>query len=81
MRTTLNIPDPALELLKKRAAEEGITLGAAVARAIDFTYRKRRSSRSSARRPMPLSSARGGPLPGIDLADRSTYDHLLGERL
>ncbi len=81
MRTTINLPDEALELARSKADEGGLTLGEVIGRAIVETYRERPARVSRKRRPMPISSTSGGLLPGIDLDDRSTYDHLLGDRI
>ena len=66
MRTTVRINDDILKRAKKRAAKEGRTLtslieeGLAVILSESKTVRPRRVK-------LPVSSATGGVLPGVDL--------------
>lgn len=73
MRTTLSIDDRLLAEAKARAHAAGITLGSYVEDAL----RRDLAARRSARGPVPLtvSSATGGPRPGVDLtSNRGLYD-------
>lgn len=81
MRTTLNLPEAALALAKRKALEAGVPLGQVVGEAILSAFAERPHRLKTRRRPLPVSRAKGGVLPGIDLGDRSTYEHLLGARL
>jgi len=61
MRTTLNIPDSLIKDAKRRALEEGTTLTDLLVEGL-----RSRLTRSLPIRPLPVSSAGGGLLPGID---------------
>ena len=60
MRTTLNIPDRLIKDAKRRALEEGTTLTELLVEGL-----RSRLARSLPTRPLPVSSAGGGLLPGI----------------
>lgn len=70
MRTTIRLRDDLLKRAKKRAAEDGRTLTSVVEEGVALVLaepgRKRRR-----RIEVPVSSASGGVLPGVDL-NRST---------
>jgi hypothetical protein len=61
MKTTLNIPDPIIKDAKLRAVEEGKTLTDLLVEGLRIRLAKSMPARS-----LPVSSARGGLLPGID---------------
>ncbi len=63
MRTTLNIPDELAREAKRRALEEGRTLTDLLVEGL----RSRLTGRVPAR-PLPVSTAKGGLLPGVDWA-------------
>lgn len=66
MRTTIRLRDDLLKRAKKRAAEEGRTLTSIVEEGVTLvlggSVRRRRT-----RVEVPVSSASGGVLPGVDL--------------
>ena len=66
MRTTIRLNDNLLKRAKKRAADEGRTLTSLVEDALVLILSKARSSRRK-RIELPISTATGGVLPGIDL--------------
>lgn len=73
MRTTLAIDDELLEQAKARAQAAGMTLGAYVEGAL----RRDLASGGPSRKPVRLtvSSASGGPHPGVDLStNRGLYE-------
>lgn len=73
MRTTLAIDDQLLAEAKKRAHESGVTLGAYVEDALRRDLASRRASRGPV--DLTVSSATGGPRPGVDLtSNRGLYD-------
>jgi len=61
MRTTLNIPDPLVRDAKRRAVEEGKTLTDLLVEGL-----RSRLAATLPARPLPVSSASGGLLPGVD---------------
>ncbi len=61
MRTTLNIPDEVARNAKLRAIEERRTLTDLIVEGLQI-----RLERSSPRRALPVSTARGGLRPGVD---------------
>jgi hypothetical protein len=66
MRTTIRLNDDLLKRAKKRAADEGRTLTSLVEDALVLILSKARPSRRK-RIELPISTATGGVLPGIDL--------------
>jgi hypothetical protein len=61
MKTTLNIPDPLLKDAKRRAIDEGKTLTDLLVEGL-----RTRLSQSLPSRPLPVSRAGGGLVPGVD---------------
>lgn len=67
-RTTVRLPKVLLDRARKKAAERGITLTALLEESLlrnieEGTPKKRQGQRIS----LPVSSATGGPRPGVDL--------------
>jgi hypothetical protein len=76
MKTTLLIPDPVFDDLKRQAAKRGTTLSALAAELL----RKGLAARPKPVKLPPLPSFDGGPLL-VDVADRDAlYDVLDAER-
>jgi len=61
MRTTLNIPDMLVRDAKRKALEEGRTLTDLLVEGL-----RSRLAASLPARALPVSSAAGGPAPGVD---------------
>jgi len=77
MRTTMAIDDRLLEAAKRRARDQGLTLGQLVEEAL-----RRELGRSPARRDrpeIPVFSRGRGPRPGVDLASNRALQELLDE--
>ncbi len=66
MRTTVRINDDLLKRAKQRAADEGRTLTSVIEEALTVILSRPKSIRRH-RVKLPVSSASGGVLPGIDL--------------
>jgi hypothetical protein len=79
MRTTVNIPDEAFELCKKKARETGTSIGEVLAEAIFFTYRERPKQARARRFELPVSG-RGGLCPGVDLDRTAELEDLMEGR-
>lgn len=68
-RTTVRLPPDLLRRAKRKADAEGRTLTALIADGLRLVTAERRDG-ARPRRVMPrVSKAKGGTLPGIDLAD------------
>lgn len=77
MRTTLNLDDELMRLLRRRAAATGRTLTALIEEALREALAERSEGGASYR--LKWSTARGRLLPGIDLSDRdSLIDRMEG---
>ena len=77
MKTTLIIPDPVFDELKRQASKRGTTLSALAAELL----RKGLSERPKRVKLPPLPSFKMGWPPKVDVADRSAlYDLLDAER-
>ncbi len=66
MRTTVRINDDILKRAKKRAANEGRTLTSLIEEALAVILSQPKARRGD-RVKLPVSSASGGVLPGVDL--------------
>jgi hypothetical protein len=69
MRTTLNIPDPLVKEAKLRAIEEGKTLTDLLVEGL-----RARLAETLPTRPLPVSTASGGLLPGVDWKELEPAD-------
>ena len=76
MRTTIRIDDDLLKQAKKQAAEEGRTLTSLVEDGLAFILSKPKNSRRK-RVDLPVSKAKGGILPGIDLNHSSDLEEVM----
>jgi len=78
MRTTININDNLLAMLKRRAAESNRTLTAVIEDALRLALQEKSATGASPKLKIPISG-RGGLLPGVDLDDTaSLLDHMEG---
>lgn len=66
-RTTVRLPDELIRRAKRQAAVEGRSLTALIEEGLRRVLKDRASLGGSKRLPLPVSSATGGLLPGIDL--------------
>jgi len=75
MRTTLNLDDKLMRLVKKQAAESGRTVTAVIEEALREAVTK--PPRAKGKFNLQWVSVRGRLLPGVDLADRdSLYERM-----
>ena len=78
MRTTVNLPAPALALAKKKAAEGDATLGEVIAEAIYATYLPRPEAPSGAsirgEIDLPVSTVGGGLRPGVRIENNAELE-------
>jgi hypothetical protein len=69
MRTTVRLEAGLLEQAKREAERRGTTLTALIEQGLRLAIRRPRPVDSDARVKIPVSRARGGVLPGVDLND------------
>lgn len=75
MRTTVTIDDQVFREAKKRAAEEGRTLGELISEALRERFARRSTP---AREPYTtLTAGEGGPLPGVDITNNAAVRDLM----
>lgn len=79
MRTTVRLDDRLLELAKREAASRGTTLTALLERGLRLVIAGGAQPPKWKRVTLPVSRARGGVLPGVDLNDSAAlYDIMEG---
>ena len=71
-RTTVRLPEELLQRAKRKAAAEGRTLTALIAEGLRLVVADRRRQSPSTHNDPPVSEARGGAAPGVDLDDSSS---------
>ena len=79
MRTTVRLRDELLKRAKRRAAEEGRTLTSIIEEGVMLVLSRPRPSRRE-RIEIPVSSATGGLLPGVDLNRSRELEAVMEER-
>ena len=79
MRTTVRINDDLLQRAKKQAVDEGRTLTSLIEEALSLIVAKPKSGRRE-RVELPVSSASGGVLPGVDLNRSSDLEEVMNTR-
>lgn len=67
VRTTVRLPEELLTRAKRKAASEGKTLTALIEEGLRLAISGPRGERSRKRVMPPVSKARGGLMPGVDL--------------
>jgi len=65
-RTTVRLPEELLRRAKRKAADEGRTLTSLIEDGLRLVVSDDRNKAKS-RRPLPVSTATGGLLPGVDI--------------
>jgi hypothetical protein len=72
MRTTVRLPEELLTRAKRKAAAEGRTLTALIEDGLRLVTAEKKTTRPAKRTMPPVSKARGGLMPGVDLTHFST---------
>jgi hypothetical protein len=84
-RTTIRLPEELLQRARVKAAEEGRTLTSLIEDGLRMVVAEKRPPAKAERVMPPVSMARGGLMPGIDLDDGSAiqamYDLEYAERM
>jgi hypothetical protein len=75
-RTTVRLPKDLLRRAKRKAAAEGRTLTSLIEDGLRLVVGGKEKATKRERRPLPLSTATGGPLPGIDISDSAALQEL-----
>jgi hypothetical protein len=70
-RTTVRLPEELIRRAKRKAAAEGRTLTAMIEEGLRLLLSARPKTEQAKRVLPPVSDAKGGPLPGIDITDGS----------
>jgi hypothetical protein len=74
-RTTVRLPEDLLNRAKRKAAAEGRTLTSLIEDGLRLVVAENRKAKG--RRVLPrVSTATGGPMPGIDLTDFSALQEM-----
>jgi hypothetical protein len=68
-RTTVRLPRDLLARAKRKAIAEKRTLTSLIEEGLRLVVSDSRKAAKRERRLLPLSTATGGPLPGIDISD------------
>jgi hypothetical protein len=75
-RTTVRLPEDLIKRAKRKAAAEGRTLTALIEEGLRLVVAEKRGA-ASRKRVMPrVSTATGGPMPGIDVTDGSALQEM-----
>jgi hypothetical protein len=75
-RTTVRLPHELLARAKRKAAAEGRTLTALIEEGLRRVVSERTPAERAPRMPLPVSTATGGPMPGIDLNDSAALQEM-----
>jgi len=75
-RTTVRLPEDLLVRAKRKAAAEGRTLTSLIEDGLRLVLAGNRKSAKGNRLPPPVSTATGGPMPGIDITDLSALQEM-----
>jgi len=78
MRTTVRLRDDLLKRAKRRAAEEGRTLTSIIEEGVALVLAKPQQRRRE-RVELPVCSAMGGVLPGVDLNRSSDLQAVMND--
>jgi hypothetical protein len=73
-RTTVRLPEDLLNRARRKAAAEGRTLTSLIEDGLRLVVSEKAAKRK--RLPPPVSTATGGPMPGIDLTDFSALQEM-----
>jgi hypothetical protein len=80
MRTTIRLDDALLEQAKREAADRRETLTALIEQGLRLILAQSGPQRRRQRRRVPVSRARGGVLPGVDLDNSAALLDIMEDR-
>jgi hypothetical protein len=76
-RTTVRLPEDLIRRAKRKAAAEGRTLTALIEDGVRRVLKDPSEPSAKAKRILPrVSSARGGPMPGIDISNSAAMQEM-----
>ena len=75
-RTTVRLPDDLIRRAKRKASAEGRTLTSLIEDGLRLVLSDRGTAKAQKRTMPPVSKARGGLRPGIDLSDSASLHEL-----
>ncbi len=75
-RTTVRLPADLLKRAKRKAASEGRTLTSLIEDGLRLVVAEKKKTAQTQRLPPPVSTATGGPMPGIDISDFSALQEI-----
>jgi hypothetical protein len=75
-RTTVRLPEELIRRAKRKAAAEGRTLTALIEEGLRLTLSEGQKKEKAKRILPPVSDAKGGPMPGIDITDGSALQEM-----
>lgn len=75
-RTTVRLPTELMRRAKRKAAAEGRTLTSLIEDGLRQVLAEDRQKAKRPRGPVPVSSATGGPHPGIDISDSAALQEM-----
>jgi hypothetical protein len=75
-RTTVRLPEDLVRRAKQQAAAEGRTLTSLIEDGLRLVVGESGKPRKRRRGPIPVSSATGGPMPGIDVSDSAALQEM-----
>ena len=75
-RTTVHLPDDLLKRAKRKAATDGRTLTSLIEDGLRLVVAEHRKAAKGKRVLPRVSTATGGPMPGIDLTDFSALQEM-----
>jgi len=75
-RTTVRLPEDLLARAKRKAAAEGRTLTSLIEDGLRLVIAENRKAAKGSRVMPRVSTATGGPMPGIDLTDFSALQEM-----
>jgi hypothetical protein len=73
-RTTVRLPEELLRRAKRKAAAEGRTLTSLIEQGLRLVIADKKPNQRAKRVMPPVSTARGGLLPGVDLTSYSAFE-------
>ena len=75
-RTTVRLPDDLLSRAKRKAAAEGRTLTSLIEDGLRLVVGENRKTAKAMRVLPRISTATGGPMPGIDISDSAALQEM-----
>jgi len=75
-RTTVRLPADLLKRARRKAAAERRTLTSLIEDGLRLVVAEKKKTAQTKRLPPPVSTATGGPMPGIDITDFSALQEI-----